>query len=119
MQTVDIDTAFMFRQVMKDHTYKMNQNDKNVIDNLTNDDVDYVDDVEFVSKNCDSSLISLVKNYPHLYVKTSKLQKDHSLREKSWQEIATVLKQPGKYIKKKKQEKNDNNILFFDLHIHL
>ncbi|XP_046739612.1 transcription factor Adf-1-like [Diprion similis] len=87
MKTVK--ASAIFRQVMRDHSYKMEQNETVV----TNEDD--CDNSEVVSKNGDSLLISLVQNYPHLYVKTSKNQNDYALREKSWQEIATILEQPA------------------------
>ncbi|XP_046475201.1 uncharacterized protein [Neodiprion pinetum] len=87
MQTVK--SSAIFRQVMRDHSYKMEQNETVV----TNEDD--CDNSEGGSKNGDSLLISLVQNYPHLYVKTSKNQKDYALREKSWQEIAAILEQPA------------------------
>lgn len=91
MQTVK-PSVLTFRKVMKNHhSYKMERKDNCVVT-----DGEY-EGVELVSKSGDSLLISLVQNYPHLYVKTSKNQKDNALREKSWQEIAAILEQPGRF----------------------
>lgn len=51
-------------------------------------------DCESVTEN-DISLINLVRGYSHRYNKNSKDHKDKNMRDRSWEEIGSILKCSG------------------------
>lgn len=55
-------------------------------------------DVNQNYKEGDELLIDLVKPYPHLWNKEDKDYKDLNKRDNSWEEIANIMQQPGKYL---------------------
>lgn len=51
--------------------------------------------VSEVNTEADATLIDIVRGYPHLYAKNLKDFKDKNIRERSWMEIASILKCSG------------------------
>lgn len=81
---------------MTDHQYNYEDDDLEAQNPEPNVPSDEEETISLIPKEGDELLISLVKNYPHLYDKQSKNDKDQLMKNNSWKEIAEIMNMAGK-----------------------
>jgi hypothetical protein len=80
---------------MADHSYADTLPLIKEMENIN--DIDSVENVGDYNKVGDELLIDLIRSYSHLWNKEDQDYKDINKCDNSWQEIANVMEQPGKY----------------------